>query len=206
MADVQDLSDKAIESLAVSEPVKGVLRNIQAEISDAYRENFVEMVQALNKQASTLGRIQNTLAVLVQHLAPQLKEKIPISIDTENQPVPVALKVAGAKGDPPDLATALVVADPIGTGYHRSQKALADALGLPQVDVSIIVRKLKINDDPSCAVQVRAGKAKMVNYHHARAMTRFRELVANPPKDTPKDVMTTIKRVQARLIRHNPTT
>lgn len=202
MAD--DLAGKAIESLDVSEPVKGVLRNIQAEIADAYRENFVEMVQALNKQASTLGRIQNTLAVLVQHLAPQLKEKIPVAIETGNEPVPVALRVAGQKGEEPDLATALVVADPIGTGYHLSQKALADALGLPQADVSIIVRKLKINDDPTCAVQVRAGKAKMVNYHHSRALARFRQLVANPPKDTPRDVMTTIKRVQARLIRHDP--
>ena len=45
--------------------------------------------------------------------------------------VPVALGVAPAGVTLPDLASAIVVADPIGSGFTMSQDALAKAIGTP---------------------------------------------------------------------------
>jgi DNA-binding transcriptional regulator GbsR (MarR family) len=166
---IVDISAKAIDKLPVSEEVKGALRDIQAEVADAYRQGFVEMVQAIKKQESVLDRIHATLAILVKHLAPQLEGQIP-----------AAIRVA-SEGEAPDLASAVVVADPIGTGYSLSQSEVATALGISPTDVSSLIRAFKLSEDGACAVVVRKGKKyRFVNYH-VRALDRFRELVRNPP-------------------------
>ena len=157
------------KSLGLSPQVTQKLVEIQAEVDGAYREAFVEMVRAINRQASALERIQNTLAILVEQTAPQLKGQ-----------APAAIRIAGEDEDP-DLASALMVADPIAAGYTLTQSALAEALGLSAPDVSVLVRAFELPDDDRCAVVVRGGKRAVVNYH-PRAIQRFKELVANPPK------------------------
>ena len=94
--------------------------------------------------------------------------------------IPPAIRVAGI-GEAPDLAIAVVVADPIGAGYSLSQDQIAQALGITQPDVSILARAFKLKEDAECAVVVRKGKrSEMVNFH-PRAIQRFRELIADPP-------------------------
>ena len=74
------------------------------------------MVATMKEQASALDRIQETLRVLVQAVNPSLSAQ-----------VPPAVRVA-SDGENPDLASAVVVADPIGQGYVLSQAKLALAL------------------------------------------------------------------------------
>ncbi len=180
----------SIEDLDAPPQVKSALKTIQAEISDAYRENFFAMTEAINKQASVLARIHNTLNQLVGAIAPQLKPGLP-----------VAIGVAPA-GENPDVATMLVAADPIGAGYTLSQADLAAVLGLPQADVKVLIRAFGLDQDSKCAVVVRkAGKSTRpwLNYNQY-AVQRFRELVANPPKSLAPNGTSALRRVRARLI------
>ena len=164
------------------------LSAVQAEISDAYRDAFIEVASALREQASALNRIQATLQLLVSAVKPELAAQIP-----------PAIRIA-AEGEDPDLASALVVADPIATGYTLGQVHLAQALGINQADVSILVRAFKLKDEPDCAVVVRKGaKQTMVNYHR-RAIKRFRELVAKPPAGLTKQQSGALERARKRII------
>jgi hypothetical protein len=184
-----DISTKPIDKLPVSAEVKSALKDIQAEVADAYRESFVEMVQAIRQQASALERIHATLAVLVKHLAPQLEGQLP-----------AAIRVA-RPGESPDLASAVVVADPIAAGYTLSQTEVARALGISTPDASVLLRAFKLPDDGECAVTVRKGQAlsgKFVNYH-PRVIDRFRALVADPPSGLQQDARSALKRAKRRL-------
>ena len=106
MVEVDDFGSKAIDELGLPPELSSALKGIQADLAEDYRASFLAMVETLNRQASALDRIQTTLNILVQHLAPQLVKSLP---------VPVALQQA-KEGAEPDIATALVVADPIGAG------------------------------------------------------------------------------------------
>jgi hypothetical protein len=187
MAEVRDLGDKAIESLDLPKPVQQALRDVQLELAGAYREGFVQMTEAITRQASALDRIQATLHLLIQHVAPGLQGKIP------------AIQLA-AVGQKPDLATALVAADPIAAGYTLTQKDLAALLGISQADVSILVRAFDLAADGDCAVTVRKGPTReWVNYNR-NAVGAFLKLVANPPKNLKRDQQQALRRVQAKLI------
>lgn len=188
--DAREIASKAIEKLGLPKEVSEVLAAIQAEIADAYRQGFVEMVQAMKQQASALDRIQTTLNVLVQHLAPSLQGK---------EKLPVAFAVV-KEGERADLAKAVVVADPIGAGYTLSQSDLAKAVGISQADASILVRAFDFKADGECAVVVRKGKSREIVNYHPRAVRRFLELVANPPKDLTQEQVTAIERVRRKLI------
>ena len=151
------------------------------------RFDFFAMVEAMKQQASALARIQTTLNILVQHLDPKFKLGLP-----------VAIKAAG-DDEEPDLAKALVVADPIGAGFTLSQAALAAGLGLPQSDVSILVRAFDLDKDGECAVTVRHGESRsMVNYH-PRAVERFRKCMASPPRTLSQNQRRALERAKARL-------
>jgi hypothetical protein len=143
-----DISSKALDQLPLQLEVKEVLKDLQAEVADAYREGFVEMVQAIRQQASVLERIQTTLGILVKHLDSKLEGQLP-----------AAVRVAG-DGESPDLATAVVVADPIGAGFTMSQTDIAKALGISQADVSVLLRAFALNKDEKCSVVVRPGDNK----------------------------------------------
>jgi hypothetical protein len=79
--------------------------------------------------------LQTTLSLLVEKMAPEIKDRIP-----------VALRVA-RDGETPDVTSAVLVADPIATGYTMTQADLAAALGLSQPDVSVFVRAFKLNEE-----------------------------------------------------------
>jgi hypothetical protein len=189
MADVKELGAKAIDALGLPPELAKVIKDIQADLAEDYRASFVAMVEALSKQASAIDRIQTTLNILVKAVAPQVAGSLP-----------AAIQLVG-DGKDPDLATALVVADPIGAGYTLSQKALAQALGLQQAYVSVLVRAFNLPDDGKCAVKVRKGGAReMVNYH-PRAVDRFLALVANPPKTLDKSQQSALERVRVILLK-----
>lgn len=187
--DPVDISSKSIDQLPVLPEVKDALKDIQAEVAIAYREGFVEMVRAIRQQASVLERIQTTLGILVKHLDPRLEGQLP-----------AAVRVA-RDGESPDLASALVVADPIGAGFTMSQADVAKALGITQADASVLVRAFKLNKDESCAVIVRPGgdkKREVVNYH-PRTLDRFRELLVKPPSGLDSNQKSSLKRARTKI-------
>lgn len=191
-ADVHDFGRSAISRLNLSPEVETAFKDVQAELSNAYRDAFIEITAALREQASALNRIQTTLAMLVTAVKPELQGQ-----------VPPAIRVAGA-GEAADLASAVVVADPIGAGYSLGQSQIAQALGITQADVSILARAFQLKDDPECAVVVRKGKrSEMVNYH-PRAILKFRELIADPPSGLSRNENRTIDRARRRMIIGTP--
>jgi hypothetical protein len=188
MGDVKELSAKPLGDLKLSPPVASALKSIQADLADAYREGFLQMTETLQQTVSALSRIQTTLNILVEHLSPTLKDKVPMGIQMVSA------------GEKPDLARALVVADPIGAGYVLSQADLAKALRLSQPDVSILVRAFDLSADGQCAIVVRQGTRKIVNYH-PRAVDRFKDLVASQPKGLEVAQKRAIERVKKKLIK-----
>lgn len=185
-AQPKELSLAAIQKLDLSPEVKQALVAVQSTLSDAYRDAFIEMTQAVARQAAALERIQTTLNLLVDSVAPQLKGQ-----------VPAVVRVA-AEDEDADLASALVVADPIGAGYTMSQRALSDAVGVKQGDVSVLVKAFDLAEDPQCAVVVRQGKRPVVNYH-PRAVERLRQLIAMPPKRISGNAASALKRARKQL-------
>ena len=187
---VTSAAGKAIDDLHLSPPVASALKDIQAEISDAYRDRFIEMMDVLRQQTSTLARIQETLHILVQAVHPKLAGT-----------VPAAVRVA-RDGEDPDLASTVMVADPIGAGYTLSQVDLATALGLPNAsDVSVLVRASKLDEDGECAVVVRRGaRNKIVNYH-PRAIETLREWITSPPEGLAlaPDQQGAVKRIRKKM-------
>lgn len=186
-SDDVNLATYAIDRLGLDPEIKNVLVAIQADITAAYQKNFIEMVETIRRQASTLERLQTTLNLLVEALAPQIKDRIP-----------VALRVA-KDDETPDITSPVVVADPIATGYTMTQADLASALGLSQPDVSVFVRAFQLTEEEECAVVVRKGtKQPTVNYH-PRAIDRFRALVASPPAELSEEQRKILARVTRRL-------
>jgi hypothetical protein len=192
-ADDQPLSlaARAIDRLELSTEAKDALRAILADLAAQYQQSFVKMLETQRMQASALDRLQTTLQLLVEKIAPEIKDRIP---------VPIRL---ASDGDSRDLTSALVVADPIATGYTMSQANLAEALQLSQADVSVLVRALGIIDDGECAVIVRKGPKKIANYH-PRAIDRFRARVTSPPEDLDATQKSALDRVRRRLIKTTP--
>lgn len=180
------LASGAIDALGLNAKVGAALHEIQAELTAAYQKSFIEMVEAIRRQASALERLQTTLNLLVEKLAPDLKDRIP-----------VVLRVA-QNAEAPDITSPMLVADPIATGYTMTQADLASALGLTQPTVSVFVRAFGLTEDGECAVVVRKGKLPTVNYH-PRAVDRFRELVAKPPTTLTDKQTEILSRVRRRL-------
>ncbi len=182
-----NLATYAIDRLGLDPEVKSALIAIQADVTAAYQKNFVDMVETIRRQASALERLQTTLSLLVERLAPELKDRIP-----------VALRVA-QDGETPDITSPVVVADPIGAGYTMTQADLASALGLSAPDASVFVRAFQLTEEEECAVAVRKGsKQPTVNYQ-PRAIDRFRALVASPPADLTEEQKKILSRVTRRL-------
>jgi hypothetical protein len=181
------LAASAIERLDLGEEAKQALHAILAELAGQYQQSFVLMLETQRKQASALERLQTTLQLLVEKIAPELKERIP---------VPIRL---AEDGEHADLASALVVTDPIAAGYVMSQAQLAQALALSQADVSVLVRAFKLDGEEDCAVVLRKGAngSRFVNYH-PRAIERFRELVERPPTGLDTNQKSALARVRKR--------
>lgn len=183
-----DLHAERFKKLKLSGPVQAALSAIHAELAEAYRDSFVNMIHAIEEQASALRRIQETLAILVQHVAPTIAAQ-----------APVAFRIA-ADGEEPDLTAALVVADPIGQGFTLSQTTLAQTLGVSVADLGVAIKALKLNADPECAVVVRTGKRSQIVNYHRRAIDKFRAAVmAAHPSSFDGNNRSAIRRLQAKL-------
>lgn len=181
------LAVAGVRDLGLSPAVAKKLEEMQQEVNAQYRDAFVSMTQTIQQQASALSRIQSTLEVLIRAVAPTLEGALP-----------PAVRISG-DDEEADIATAAVVADPIGAGFTMSQSALSAALGVGPAHVSVLTRAFKLDKDPRCAVVVRSGtKRKLVNYH-PRAVDRFRELVRNPPGGLTKEQESALKRVRQVL-------
>lgn len=190
MAEPINLADKPIRDLNLSPEVESALRDVQAELADAYREGFLRMAENMSKMASALTRIQETLNILIQHAHPQLKDKIPVAFQVVKD------------GESPDLATAVVVsvADPIGAGFYLSQADISRALRLGQADVSVLIKAFAIDQDPQCAVVVRSGTNRRIVNYSPRAIERFRECIAGSPKNLKQSAKSHFNRVRAQLL------
>lgn len=79
----------------------------EATEQDRLQAARTEVRETLRQQACALNRIQATLQILVEALMPQLADKL------DGQKIPVAMRIAG-DGETPDVASAVLVADPIG--------------------------------------------------------------------------------------------
>ena len=147
----------------------------------------MELTDAINRQAASLQRIQETLHILVKHTLPSAAAT-----------APVAFRTAGSD-EPVDLATVTVV-DPIGAGYTLSQRDLAEVLGIDASTVSTLVRAFKIPEDPECAMTIRRGKSKAVVIYRMQAADRIRALLKKPPAGLAKDAQSAVKRAGKRLV------
>lgn len=186
----QDVSVKAVDDLRLSPHVAEALRSVQTEVLAAYRDRFIEMTEALRQQASALNRIQETLRVLVEHIEPTLVGQLPI-----------AIRVAGP-GERPDLASSVVIADPIGMGFTMSQVDVAKGMGLGAADVSVLVRAFELDEQEDVAVVVRRGRRNTIVNYHPSVMQRLTDLVAaSPPAHATAEQKAAIKRVRKKLER-----
>ncbi len=186
MGEPSRFAERATEELELSPGTRQALRGVQAELDAVYRKRFVEMAEAINRQAAALERIQTTLDILVRAVAPQFSAG-----------VPPALRVA-AEGEAPDLASAVVVADPLGAGFTLTQSNIADALNLSAPMVSELVRAFGLPEDPQFAVKVRGGSKTIVNYRPA-AVDRLRALILDPPKKFGQKRQRILERAQKKL-------
>lgn len=168
MTDVSEIADRGIEALKIDEATARELKRINALLNQHYRDRFLEMASTMRIQAAQLERIQTTLAILVEHVAPSLRTSVPVAF--------------AASGDAePDIATTFVVADPIGAGFTLSQAQVGQALNLTSSVTSVVVRALGLSTDPNHAVTVRSRPDRdIVNYHRS-AVARLRELIENAP-------------------------
>jgi len=186
--DIVDIATRAVDRLELSPAAKQELKGIQAELLAGYQDSFVAMVTAIEKQASALERLQNTLAILIEAIDPKFAGRIPAAVR------------AVAPGEMADVASAVVLADPIAAGYTLTQTRIAEALGIGSGDVSVLIQPFGILTDGECAVTVRKGKKQdQINYH-PRAIERFRNGVANPPAKLTKNQRLALERVRKRLI------
>lgn len=184
---VADISESSIRRLGLSPEAEEALNDIRTALADDYRESFVEMIKAINKQASALDRIQTTLHILAEHIIPTFADSLPAFV-----------RVVG-DGEETDIAKAVVVADPIGMGYVLTVTHLAKALGISSTDASIICKGTKLFEDPACAVVVRQGpKSQMVNYH-PRAVARLKKLILDPPEHVDNACRTAIARARQKM-------
>lgn len=111
-----------------------------------------EIMSALNEHRAALDRLQTMLEGLSQ-----------------------AAQAAQGRG-----ALVSGVVDPAHAGYSLSQRELAMRVGLPPSTVSALVRAFRLDEDAACAMVVRPGERRLVNFHE-RAVARFLELLTSPP-------------------------
>jgi hypothetical protein len=164
-----EIAAQRSKQLGLSVEVQAALGDIQAELADAYREGFTEMVRAVQEQASALSRIQNTLGLLLQAVAPTLADQAP----------PV-VRIA-AEGESSDIATAIVIADPIAQGFTLSMTTLSKAMGVSAGDLGILVKALKLHEKQGLAVVCREGKHNRVVNFHPRAIEAFKAVIRDTP-------------------------
>jgi hypothetical protein len=188
-AETKSVADKSIEKLGLDEATNAALREIRRDVEDAYRDALIELTEAVKRQASALDRIQTTLSLLLERVAPEI---------TVDQKLPIAFSLA-AGADSPDVAKALVIADPIAAGYTLNQSDVARLLALSQADVSALVRAFNLAEEDECAVVVRQGKSRKIVNYHPRALGRLRDLILNPSMPLSGNALSALERSRRKL-------
>ncbi|MBI1947637.1 MAG: hypothetical protein HYS27_18245 [Deltaproteobacteria bacterium] len=189
---VVQLPVRSIRELGLPKEVEDLVIEMQSALIDAYNKSLTDLAATVRSQATALEAIQETLRVVVQHMriAPELEKKLP------------AVMRLAAPGEAPTLP--VVIADPNKVGFTWSQGELAAALGLTPPDVSVLARAFKLDEDPSCAVVVRAGKGKRIVNYHPRAAQRFRQLLDDPPQALTPEQRAVARRVRDRVGARKP--
>lgn len=180
------MAEDPFKNLKVSPEAKEILSLIAAESNAAYRENFDQMVSALRDLAEGQKRLQVTLGILIKAIEPKLAGGIPAAVS-------IALP-----DQTPDIASAVVLADPQAAGFTLTQAELAKRLGLSGPDVSILVRAFRLDQDRFFAIRLPRGKGHVV-WYRPEAEAKFRELVKVPPEPLSNVAQNTLTRVRKRL-------
>lgn len=141
--------------------------------------NLTEVMAAVREQEAALRQIQVTLDRLLRALGS-------------------AAPASEVREAPRLAAVTVTTSDPMEAGFTLSQRALADELGIPASYVSTLVRAFKLDEDHRCAMVVRPGAKRLVNYHHC-AVERFRELLRDPPAHLDERARRTVEQVRHRL-------
>ncbi|MCU0697721.1 MAG: hypothetical protein MUC96_14440 [Myxococcaceae bacterium] len=180
------MAEDPIRNLKASDESKEILSKIAAEVNAAYRENFEAMLASLQDIAEGQKRLLTTLGILVKAIEPKLAHDVAAA---------VSIAMPGSR---PDIASAMVLADPGAAGYTLSQGELAKQVGLTQADVSILTRAFGLDVDSAYSVRIPQGKKTVVKY---RSITgaRLRELIAAPPAPLTDIAQGSIKRARATL-------
>ncbi len=183
-----ELTGQTAKQLNLSPEVQSALAEIQAELADAYREDFTNLVRAVQEQASALNRIQNTLSLLLQHL--------PATLAAQAPPV---LRVSDSQ-EHADLASAVVIADPIGQGFTMSLTSLAKAMGVSPSDLGVVVKALKLGSQADYAVVCRTGKHNAITNYHPKAVEAFRKIIQDtPPSSLSGNDRSALQRLKGKL-------
>jgi hypothetical protein len=180
------MAEDPFKGLKVSQESKDILARIAAEVNAAYRENFDAMMKTLQDLAEGQKRLQASLAILVKAIEPKLAEGLPPAVSI------------AFRDEAPDVATAVVLANPHAAGYTLTQAELAKQLNTSQADVSVLTRAFGLDADTFFAVRVPHGRRQTV-WYRPEASARFLELLANPPQPVSDIAAATIKRVRQRL-------
>ncbi len=180
------MADGPIKGLKASDESKEILAQIAAEVNAAYRENFESMLHSLQDIAEGQKRLLSTLGVLISAIEPKLGVNLAAAVS-------IAMP-----GERPDIASTIVLADPLAAGYALTQGELASQVGLSQADVSILARAFRLDADIAYAIKIPQGKRTIVMYR-AIAGPRLRELIAAPPELLSPKVEAVVRRSRAKL-------
>ncbi len=182
------MADGPIKGLKASQESKEILAQIAAEVNAAYRENFESMLHSLQDIAEGQKRLLSTLGVLISAIEPKLGVNLPVAVS-------IAMP-----GERPDIASTIVLADPLAAGYALTQGQLAKEVGLSQADVSILARAFRLDADTAYAVRIPQGKRTTV-WYRPLAGARLKELIAAPPELLSPRAEAIVKRCRAKLLK-----
>jgi hypothetical protein len=182
----RSLAESALAKTKLPPAIQQHIIGIRLELEAAYRDRFVEMTEAIKRQASAIDRIHRMVELLLEKSSPELMGTVP----------GLRLAAPGEEADLPSVSG--VVVDPIGAGFALTQEDLARALQCGQADVSILVNELKLMDDATLAVVVRQGKSRRAINYHRRAIDRLSEIIASPPSNISSKALKAIARIQKK--------
>lgn len=180
------MAEDPFKGLKVSQDTKDILTRIAAEVNAAYRENFEAMLKSLQDLAEGQKRLQATLGVLVKAIEPKLEKDLPVA-------VAIAMPEQA-----PDVASALVLANPAAAGFTLTQGQLAAATGLAQAEVSVLTRAFRLDEDQLFAVKVPRGKQPVV-WYRPEAAARLKELIHAPPVPLSDVAQASVLRARKKL-------
>ena len=189
MARVHNLFEHDLKGLGLSEESRDILISLRAAMNQEYQERFLEMSQALNRQAAALERIQGSLAIVIEAMDLDVSKKLPVAFGTVTT------------AEESDVATVKVAADPIGMGFTLCGEDIARALRIDGGAVSALIQGLKLRDDPALAIAIRQGTGSqntLYSYREA-VVDRLRECIHSPPEKLSQNARAAMARARRKM-------